>query len=247
MAGHSKWANIKHRKARQDNKRGKIFTRIIREIMIAARSGGGDPGSNPSLRLALDNARSENMLKDTMERAIKRGTGEIEGADYEETVYEGYGQGNVAIMVKCLTDNKARTAANVRTAFNKNGGRFGETVNWMFDEKGMLFFPVGVADEDTMLEAAIDAGAEDVKSSEDGHEVITAVADFGAVKKALEEKFGKAEEGDLTFIANQTQVVTDAETAEKLMKLLNAIEEDDDVQSVLNNADMDDSLLEDVA
>lgn len=247
MAGHSKWSNIKHRKAAQDKKRGKIFTRLIRELMVAARQGGGDPNSNSSLRLAVDNARAENMPKDTMERAIKRGTGEIEGADYEETVYEGYAPGNVALMVKCLTDNKTRTVANVRTIFNKNGGRFGETVNWMFEEKGMLFFNASIADEEAMLMAAIDAGAEDVVSSENGHEVITAMADFGAVKKALEEQFGKPEEADLTFIATQTQPVTDQEAAEKLLKFIDLIEEDDDVQVVASNADIPDELAEKVA
>lgn len=247
MAGHSKWANIKHRKAAQDKKRAKVFTRIIREVMVAAKTGGGDPNTNPALRLAMDNARTENMPKDTVERAIKRGTGEIEGADYVEVVYEGYGPGNVAVMVKCLTDNRTRTVANVRMAFNKNGGRFGETVNYMFEEKGVIFYPADVADEDTMMLAAIDAGAEDVASDENGHEITTAMVDFGAVKNALEAQFGKAEEAELSFVANQTQPVTDEETAEKLMKFINAVEDDDDVQTVSSNADMADELAEKVA
>ena len=207
MAGHSKWANIKHRKAAQDKKRAKIFTRLIRELMVAARHGGGDANSNPGLRLAVDNARAENMPKDTIERAIKRGTGEIAGADYEEALYEGYGPGNVALMVKCLTDNKTRTVANVRTAFNKNGGRFGETVNWMFAEKGQILFTKDVADEDTLMMAAVDAGAEDVKTEDGGYEIITEMADFGAVKKSVEEAFGKPEEAELTFIPTQTQPI----------------------------------------
>ena len=247
MAGHSKWANIKHRKAAQDKKRAKVFTRIIREVMVAAKTGGGDPNTNPALRLAMDNARAENMPKDTVERAIKRGTGEIEGADYVEVVYEGYGPGNVAVMVKCLTDNRTRTVANVRMAFNKNGGRFGETVNYMFEEKGIIFYPADVADEDTMMLAAIDAGAEDVSSDENGHEITTAMTDFGTVKNALEAQFGKAEEADLTFVANKTQPVTDLETAQKLMKFINAVEDDDDVQTVSSNADMADELAEKVA
>ena len=247
MAGHSKWANIKHRKAAQDKKRAKIFTRLIRELMVAARHGGGEPDMNPSLRLAIDNARAENMPKDTMERAIKRGTGEIEGADYEETVYEGYGPGNVAVMVKCLTDNKTRTVANVRTAFSKNGGRFGETVNWMFEEKGQILYPKAVADEETMMLTAIEAGAEDVGSSADGYEILTAKEDFGQVSKALKEEFGKPEEADLTYIANQSQPVEDTETAEKVMNFIEAIEEDDDVQVVYSNADIPDEVAEKVA
>ncbi len=247
MAGHSKWANIKHRKAAQDKKRGKIFTRIIRELMVAAKSGGGDPNTNPSLRLAMDNARAENMPKDTMERAIKRGTGEIEGADYEEVVYEGYGPGNVAVMVKCLTDNRARTAANVRTAFNKNGGRFNETVNYMFEEKGIIFYPADVADEETMMLAAIEAGAEDVSSDENGHEIVTAMTDFGTVNNALKEQFGKAEEADLNYVANMKQPVEDEETAQKLMKFIDAVEEDDDVQTLASNADISDDIAEKVA
>lgn len=247
MAGHSKWANIKHRKAAQDKKRAKIFTRLIRELMVAARHGGGEPDTNPTLRLAIDNARAENMPKDTMDRAIKRGTGEIEGADYEETVYEGYGPGNVAFMVKCLTDNKTRTVANVRTIFSKKGGRFGETVNWMFEEKGQILFTSDVADEETIMLTAIEAGAEDVKASDDGYEILTTKDDFGDVSKTLKEAFGKPEEADLTFIANQNQPVEDPETAEKLMNLIEALEDDDDVQVVCTNADIPDEVAEKVA
>jgi YebC/PmpR family DNA-binding regulatory protein len=236
MAGHSKWANIKHRKAAQDKKRGKIFTRLIREIMTTARTGGGDVNANPSLRLAVDGARAENMPKDTIDRAIKRGTGEIEGADYVEVVYEGYGPGNVAIIVKCLTDNKTRTVANVRAAFGKNGGRFGEAVLWMFDQKGVILYPSSAADEDAMMEAAIDAGADDVLVEAEGFEVHTAVEDFATVRDALAEKFSKAEEADLGFIAKNETPVADEETATKLMKLVDALEDDDDVQTVTTNA-----------
>jgi len=237
MAGHSKWANIKHRKAAQDKKRGKIFTRLIREIMTTARAGGGDVNANPSLRLAVDSARAENMPKDTIDRAIKRGTGEIEGADYVEVVYEGYGPGNVAMIVKCLTDNKTRTVANVRAAFGKNGGRFGEAVLWMFDQKGVILYPSSVAEEDAMMEAAIEAGADDVLVEAEGFEIHTAVEDFATVRDELNEKFGKAEEADLGFIAKNETPVTDEDTATKLMKLVEVLEDDDDVQTVTTNAD----------
>lgn len=247
MAGHSKWANIKHRKARQDAKRGKVFTRLIRDIMTSARMGGGDANSNPSLRKALDEARAENMAKDTIDRAIKRGTGEIQGADYEEIAYEGYGPGNVAIIVKCLTDNKTRTVANVRSAFTKHGGRFGEAVMWMFAPKGLITYPAAVADEDTMMEAAIEGGAEDVSFDGETHDITCAVEDFGALTKVLAEKFGKPEEAELGYVANQKQPVADVEVAEKLMKLLNALDDDDDVQTVTTNMDMDDAIAEKLA
>ncbi|MBI1362612.1 MAG: YebC/PmpR family DNA-binding transcriptional regulator [Proteobacteria bacterium] len=247
MAGHSKWANIKHRKAAQDKKRGKIFTRLIREIMTAARHGGGDIASNPGLRLAVDGARAENMPKDTIERAIKRGTGEIEGADYVEVVYEGYGPGNVAMMVKCLTDNKTRTVANVRAAFGKNGGRFGEAVAWMFDQKGIILYPSSIGAEDDVMEAAIEAGADDVIVEAEGYEVHTAIEDFATVRDALEAKFGKAEEADLGFIAKNETPITDEEKATTLMKLVNALEDDDDVQSVTTNADFDDAVMQAMA
>lgn len=249
MAGHSKWANIKHRKAAQDKKRGKIFTRLIQEIMTAARSGGGDPKDNPSLRLALDNARAENMPKDTVDRAIKRGTGEIKGADYEEVVYEGYGPNGVAFIVKCLTDNRTRTVANVRTCFNKNGGQMGDsgTVAWMFDLKGVIVYPKDVADEEPFMETAIEAGAEDVLMEGDVYEVHTAMEDFGTARDTLKEQYGKAESADLTYISNQLTPVTDEETAEQVMKLYQALEDDDDVQTVTTNADMEDAMMEKLA
>ena len=247
MAGHSKWANIKHRKAAQDKKRGKVFTRLIREIMSLARQGGGDLNSNSGLRRAVEAARVENMPKETVERAIKRGTGEIAGADYEEIAYEGYGPGNVAIIVKCLTDNKTRTVANVRAAFTKQGGRFGEAVTWMFDHKGAIYYPASVADEDTMMEAALEAGAEDVVVEAEGYQVLCATDDFAQVKQAMEDKFGKAEEADMEYLPKQSQPVTDEDTATKLMKLLNTLDDDDDVQAVNHNADMDDALAEKVA
>lgn len=252
MAGHSQFANIKHRKERQDKKRAKIFTRLIRDISTAARMGGGDTDGNPALRKAVDEARVENMPKDTIERAIKRGTGEIEGADYEEVVYEGYGPGNVALMVKCLTDNRTRTVANIRAAFNKNGGRFGETVNWMFEPKGIIWYPAQKDDEepikeDEIMEAAIEGGAEDVTSDSHGHQIVSEVEDYGNLLKVLTEAFGKPEEADLGYIPTQQQPVGDEETAQSLFKLINALEDDDDVQTVTSNVDMPDDIAQQLA
>ncbi len=237
MAGHSKWANIKHKKAAVDAKRGKIFTRLIRDIMTAARTGGsGDLADNASLRVMVDKARAANMPKDTIERAIKRGTGEIEGADFVERTYEGYGSGGVAVLVTTLTDNPTRTVTSMRTAFNKNGGNMGNdgAVAWMFKQQGELYFKPDVADDDTMLEAAIDAGADDVESSEDGHMVVTSVDAFGEARDSLISKFGEPEEAQLNYIATQTQAVND-ETREKVEKLVAALDDDQDVQDVYTN------------
>ena len=244
MAGHSKWANIKHRKAAQDKKRGKIFTRIIRELMVAAKQGGGDPSCNPLLRIALDNAKSENMTKDTIDRAIKRGTGEIEGADYIEVVYEGHGPAGVALICKSLTDNRTRTVANVRSIFNKKGGNLGNNgaVAWMFEEKGIIEYAATIGDEDSVMEVAIEAGADDVEVGVDSYRIITEVSDFGAVKVALEEAYGKAEDADLGYIVKTPAPVTDVETARKVLELVEAIEEDDDIQSVTTNMDISEEI-----
>lgn len=246
MAGHSKWANIKHKKAAQDKKRGKIFTRLIRELMVAAKHGGGDVSCNPGLRLALDNAKAENMPKDTIDRAIKRGTGEIEGADYVEVVYEGHGPAGVAIICKSLTDNRTRTVANVRTAFGKNGGTMGDNgaVAWMFENKGVIIYPIATCSEDEMFEAAIEAGADDVEVSDIEYKVLTAVEDFAVVRDALAEKYGKAEEADLDYVVKTPTPVTDVETAQKVIKLVEALEDDDDIQSVTTNMDISDELAE---
>lgn len=246
MAGHSKWSNIKHRKAAQDSKRAKIFTPIIRDVMVAARAGGGNPNDNASLRTVLEKAKSVNVPKDVIERAIKRGTGEIEGADYVERTYEGYGAGGVAIMVKTLTDNSTRTFTNVRTAFSKSGGNVGTdgAVAWMFKEEGVLLYPARIGDVDAVLEAAIDAGADDVESTDDGHKISTTKEDFGLVRDALEAKFGEAEEGDITFTPTQMQEVTDLDVARKIMKLIDALEDDADVQEAIPNADFAEGLLE---
>ncbi|OSI10142.1 YebC/PmpR family DNA-binding transcriptional regulator [Neisseria canis] len=236
MAGHSKWANIQHKKARQDAKRGKIFTRLIKEITVAARLGGGDPASNPRLRLAMDKAWDANMPKDNVQRAIDKGTGNVEGADYVELRYEGYGIGGAALMVDCLTDNKTRTVADVRHAFNKNGGNLGTDgcVAFQFEHQGYLVFTD--ADEDALMEAALEAGAEDVIVDDEGViEVITAPADWAQVKATLEEAGFKSEDGDVTMRA-QNDTVLMGEDAEKMQKLIDALEDLDDVQNVYTSA-----------
>ena len=237
MAGHSKWANIQHRKGRQDAKRGKVFTKLIKEITVAARMGGSDAGANPRLRLAMDKAFDNNMPKDTVERAIKRGAGELDGASYEEIRYEGYGIGGAAVMVDCLTDNKTRTVAEVRHAFTKNGGNMGAegSVAFQFKHCGQFIFAPGTS-EDKAMEAALEAGAEDVQANEDGSiEVICAPQDFQAVKAGLEKAGLKAEVADITF-----KPLTDSELAgedaAKMQKLLDAIDALDDVQEVYTTA-----------
>lgn len=246
MAGHSKWANIKHQKARNDAKRGKVFTRLIRDIMTAARQGGGDPNMNPSLRLALEKARQNNMGKDAVDRAIKRGTGEIAGDDYVERVYEGYGPAGVAVLVKTLTDNPTRTVTNVRTAFNKNGGNMGNegAVAWMFKEHGEILYPTSIGAEDDVMTAAIEAGADDFENTGTLYRVLTAVADFGAVRDVLATQYGDAEEADLTYTATQEQAVAELDKAQAVMKLVAALDDDDDVQDVIINADIPDDLAE---
>ncbi len=241
MAGHSKWANIQHRKGRQDAKRGKIFTKLIKEITVAARMGGGDPNFNPRLRLAIDNAKGENMPGENIERAIKRGTGELEGVSYEEARYEGYGIGGAAVMVDCLTDNKTRTVADVRHAFSKYGGNMGTDgcVAFQFTHCGQLMFAPGT-DEDALMEAALEAGAEDVVSNEDGSvEVITAPNDYSVVKEALEKAGFKPEFGEVTMKPqNETELAGD--DAMRMQKLLDALENLDDVQEVYTSAVFDD-------
>src|SRR6476619_1906821 len=240
MAGHSKWANIQHRKGRQDAKRGKIFTRLIKEITVAARMGGGDPASNPRLRLAVDKAYGTNMPKDNVERAIKRGTGDLEGVNYEEIRYEGYGIGGAAIMVDCMTDNKTRTVADVRHAFTKYGGNLGTdgSVAFLFRHCGQLVFAPGTS-EDKVMEAALDAGAEDVITNDDGSiEVITAPHDFLAVKDKLEKAGLKAELAEVTMKPVTESLLTD-DDAVKMQKLMDALESLDDVQEVYTSAVMD--------
>jgi YebC/PmpR family DNA-binding regulatory protein len=238
MAGHSKWANIKHRKERQDAKRGKIFTRLIKEITVSARLGGaGDPDMNPRLRLAVDKAQEANLPKDTIERAIKRGTGGLEGVSYEEVRYEGYGIGGAAVMVDCMTDNKTRTVADVRHAFTKFGGNLGTdgSVAFLFKHCGQMVFAPGT-DEDRLMEAAIEAGAEDVVTNDDGSiEVITAPNDFTQVRAALEKAGFKPELAEVTMKPTAENVLA-GEDAGRMQKLLDAIESLDDVQEVYTTA-----------
>ena len=240
MAGHSKWANIQHRKGRQDAKRGKIFTRLIKEITVAARMGGGDPAMNPRLRLAVDKATDNNMPKDNIERAIKRGSGDLDGVNYEEIRYEGYGIGGAAVIVDCLTDNRVRTVADVRHAFTKFGGNLGTdgSVSFLFKHCGQLLFAPGTP-EDKLLEAALEAGADDVLTNDDGSlEVITGPHDYPAVKLALEKAGFKPGLADVVMKpSTETELV--GEDAQRMQKLLDALESLDDVQEVYSNAVMD--------
>ena len=240
MAGHSKWANIKHKKAATDAKRGKIFTRLIKEITVAAKMGGGDISCNPRLRLAVDKAYENNMPKDNVERAIKRGTGDLEGVNYEELRYEGYGPAGVAVMVDCLTDNKIRTVADVRHAFSKHGGNLGTdgSVAFLFKHCGQMLFAPGT-DEDKLMEAALEAGAEDVITNDDGSiEVVTDPYEFAAVKEALVKAGLQPELGEVTMKPASENELT-GDDAVKMQKLLDALESLDDVQEVYTTAVMD--------
>ena len=237
MAGHSKWANIKHKKAATDAKRGKIFTRLIKEITVAAKLGGGDLSCNPRLRLAVDKAYENNMPKENVERAIKRGTGDLEGVVYEELRYEGYGPAGVAVMVDCMTDNKTRTVADVRHAFSKHGGNLGTdgSVAFLFKHCGQLVFAPGT-DEDALMEAALEAGAEDIVTNEDGSiEVVTPPYEFVSIKEALETAGFKAEFGEVTMKPS-TETEFTGDDAIRMQKLLDALENLDDVQEVYSNA-----------
>jgi len=239
MAGHSKWANIQHRKARVDAKRGKIFTRVNRELTVAAKDGGGDPDSNPRLRLAIDKANAANMPKDTIERTIKKATGNLEGVSYEEIRYEGYAQGGVAVMVDCMTDNRNRTVAEVRHAFTKHGGNLGTdgSVSYLFTKMGVLSFAPGTS-EDDIMEVALEAGADDITSEEDGSiEVVTSPEEFAVVVQAMEAAGLKPENVEITMRAS-TEVDLDAETGEKVLRFLDILEDLDDTQGVFSNANI---------
>lgn len=248
MAGHSKWANIQHRKKAQDAKRGKLFTRLIREITVAARMGGSDLDANSRLRLAVDKALSSNMPKDTVERAIKRGAGELDGDSYEEVRYEGYGPGGAAVLVDCMTDNRNRTVAEIRHAFSKFNGNLGTSgsVAYMFANSGVIQFPTGT-DEDSVMEVALEFGAEDVINGEGGRiEVITSPEEFLAVKQALEAKELSADHAEVTMRATSTTSLSNKD-GEIMLRLLEALDELDDVQNVYSNADIPDSVFEAVA
>ncbi|MCL1137473.1 YebC/PmpR family DNA-binding transcriptional regulator [Shewanella pneumatophori] len=244
MAGHSKWANIKHRKAAQDAKRGKLFTKFIRELTVAAREGGSDPDSNPRLRAAIDKSLSNNMTRDTVERAIKRGAGELDGQVLETIIYEGYGPGGTAVLVETMTDNKNRTVSGVRNAFSKSGGNLGTdgSVAYLFDKKGIISYE-GV-DEDTIMDAALEAGAEDVVTLEDGSiDVLTSPEDFGVVKDALDAAGLESVNAEVTMVPS-TKAELDADTAPKFLRLIDNLEDHDDVQEVYHNADISDEVME---
>ena len=242
MSGHSKWSTIKHKKGAADAKRGKIFSRLAKEITIAAKTGGGDPAGNPRLRTVLLEARSENMPKDNIERAIKKGTGELPGVSYDEVRYEGYAPGGIALIIDILTDNKNRTVAEIRHLLTRHGGSMAETnaVAWNFEQKGLIVIPKSACSDDEMLEKAIEAGAEDVDSSGDEfHEVTTVSTDLYAVAKALEGMGLKAESAKLTMIPKTTQKV-EGKSVGNVLKLMEALEEHDDVQNVYANFDISD-------
>lgn len=244
MAGHSKWANIQHRKGAQDAKRGKLFTRLIREITVAARMGGSDPATNPRLRAAIDKALGSNMTKDVIERASKRGAGELEGAAYEEIRYEGYGPNGIAIMVDCMTDNRNRTVAEVRHVFSKRGGNMGTDgcVAFMFNQKGIISLAPGV-DEDTVMEVALEAGAEDIVTNDDGSiDVFTTPDDYAVVKDALDAAGFEAQSAEVTMHPDNT-VSLDLDDAQKAIAMIDAFEELDDVQQVYSNADFSDEVM----
>ena len=245
MAGHSKWANIKHRKAAVDAKRGKVFTKLIRELTVAAKEGGGDPESNPRLRTAVATAKGANMPNDTIDRAIKRGTGDIEGVVYNEIFYEGYGPGGSAVYVKTLTDNKNRTVSEIRRIFTKHGGGLGENgcVAWMFDLKGRIAFTGDSIDEDTLFDLVIDSGADDVRTEDSDIVVITPTESYETVKRAVSDAGIQYESAEVTMIP-QTNVRIEGRDAEHMIRLMEALEDSDDVQNVYANFDIDEQLLE---
>lgn len=244
MAGHSKWANIKHRKGAMDAKRGKIFTRLIKEITVAARMGGGDINSNPRLRSAVMAGKAENMPKDNIERAIKKGTGELEGVNYEEIIYEGYGPGGAAVMVESLTDNKNRAVAEIRHIFSKCGGNLGENgcVAYMFDKKGLIVLDRDAVDEDALMETALEAGAEDIREEDTTFEVITEPQDFETVKESLETAAMTYTLAEISMIP-QTTTDLKGKEADQMVRLMDMLEDCEDVQKVHTNADIPDELV----
>jgi len=245
MSGHSKWSSIKHKKGAADAKRGKIFTKLIKEITVAARMGGsGDPDANPRLRTAITAAKAENMPKDNIERAVKKGTGELEGVNYEESTYEGYGPGGAAVLIESLTDNKNRAVADIRHIFSKCGGNMGENgcVAWMFDKKGYIVVERSAVDEDTLMETALDAGAEDVREDGANFEVITAPEDFEAVKAAIDGAAIPCVSAEVTMLP-QTTADLKSKEAEQMVRLMDMLEDCDDVQQVYTNADIPEEMV----
>jgi YebC/PmpR family DNA-binding regulatory protein len=247
MAGHSKWSKIKRKKAANDAKRGKMFTRLIREITVAAREAGGDPEFNPRLRLAVDTAKAASMPQENIERAIKRGTGELEGVDYEEVSYEGYGPGGVALYLEALSDNLNRTVADLRHALEKHGGNLGQSgsVAWQFERRGRLYVDAERYDEDSVMLAALEAGALDIQRDDDAYEVLTDVADFHTVQDGLKEQGVEFTDAELAMIP-KTMLKVEGSEAEKLLKLLDALDDLDDIQNVHTNADIDEAALSEV-
>lgn len=244
MSGHSKWASIKHKKGAADTKRGKLFTKSIREITMAARAGGGNPDANPRLRLAIQRAKDANMPQDNIERGIKKGTGELEGVNYEEVAYEGYGPGGIAIMVEVLTDNKNRATSAIRNIFSKRGGNMAGqgSVNWIFEKKGYIVINKSETEEDKLMSVVLEAGGEDMKVEETTYAVTTAPGDFDAVKKAIGDKNIKIEAAEITNVPKNTIRVT-GDDARKVLSLVNELEDDDDVQNVYANFDIPDDIL----
>ena len=244
MSGHSKWSSIKHKKAATDAKRGKIFTKLIKEITVAARMGGGDLEANPRLRTAIQAAKSENMPKDNIDRAVKKGTGDLEGVNYEESVYEGYGPGGAAVLIESLTDNKNRTVADIRHIFSKNNGNLGENgcVGWMFDKKGYIVVEAKEVDEETLMEVALEAGAGDVREDASNFEVIAAVEDFEAVKTAVDSASIPHVAAEITMLPQSTTNLAGKE-AEQMVRLMEMLEDCDDVQKVYTNADIPEEMV----
>ncbi len=245
MSGHSKWSTIKHKKGAADVKRGKIFTKLIKEITVAARMGGGDQEANPRLRRALNDAKAQNMPKDTFERAIKKGTGDLDGVSYEEILYEGYGPGGVAVLVECLTDNKNRSIADVRYIFGKAGGNVGTDgcVAWMFDKKGLISVSKEDSDEETLMEVALEAGAEDITDEGDVFEIITAPEDFDAVKEAVDTAEIKYDVAEITMLP-QNMTAVEGKEAEQMIRFMEALDDCDDIQKFYTNADIPDEAFE---
>ncbi|MBW2056553.1 MAG: YebC/PmpR family DNA-binding transcriptional regulator [Deltaproteobacteria bacterium] len=247
MSGHSKWSSIKHKKGAADAKRGKIFSKLIKEIMVAARLGGGDPAGNPRLRQAILAAKAENMPKENIERAIKKGTGELEGARYEEIAYEGYGPGGVAVLVETLTDNKNRTTADVRHIFSKHGGNLGESgcVSWLFDKKGLIVFDKEKVEEEALMNVVLDAGAEDIHETDREFEVITPPEAQEEVREAVEKANLPYNLAEITMYPQNT-VKLEGRDAERMLKLMEALEDSEDVQKVYANFDIPDSVMEEL-
>jgi YebC/PmpR family DNA-binding regulatory protein len=249
MAGHSKWANIKHKKARMDAQRGKIFTKIAREIIVAARQGGGDPEGNPRLKAVVQKAKENNMPNDNIMRAIQRGTGEIEGAEYVESVYEGYGPGGIAVLMNITTDNRNRTAGEIRHLFAKNGGNLGEAgcVNWMFERKGLIEIELSdQVDEEELMMIALEAGADDVEVIGESAQIVTTPECLEAVKAELVNSGCQIIGGEVSMVPNNTVQITDVDLAKKIIKLMDALEEHDDVQDVFANFDIPENVIEQI-